>query len=386
MIRILLTIFTYFLLIGHLHATSFLTISDFHYGKNNKTGDGVDAGPILLANAFNKYHQLTKQVDFIITLGDFPTHGLVNDPRKQVYEIKIFQELYQGNSLQKPIFYVTGNNDSLLGNYQPFSFHGESPITLSQQWSGACAHCDELIIDKTHMYTDGYYSTFVMPNNHDIVLLVLNSSQFAKLAWYKPSYPNQQQDALKQLAWFEQELKRNHAKQLLIATHIPPGHSYVNSNHWQPQFLTRFIALINQYQYNYDEISILSAHTHMDDIRKIKLTDHKNIYAFATPSISRIHHNYPSMKIFKLDHAMKLKNYTTFYTASDEEWSNLDYSAKGYALSLLPECDDKIPLAQCLNAISDNDLCRRMEEGLFYGSKSPKVNGSVCHFTYPVNY
>lgn len=146
-------------------APSFLTISDIHYGSNNSSRDGEDTGPEFLKITMKAYEKLSQKVDFILCLGDLPTHSLFNISKKGEFEKTVFDELYKNDKDLKPIFYITGNNDSLLGNYQPFESHGVSPLNFARGWNGACAHCKGLIIDGSHMYQDGYYSSYVIPGN-----------------------------------------------------------------------------------------------------------------------------------------------------------------------------------------------------------------------------
>lgn len=361
----------------------FLSISDIHYGSQNTPGDGHDTGNELLTVALNKFSQLANQVDFIVTLGDFPEHQLIPSSTRAVHIKKVFQDLYQADNAHKPMFYIPGNNDTLQGNYQPFSWNGQSPLTLSPHWKKACIYCDGLLIDSTWMQNDGFYSTYVLPDNHDILLFALNSTPFAKLPLLH-HYPNQDHDAQQQLDWLEAQLKSNHAKQLLIAMHIPPGKNHHGSPLWHEAYLKRFISLLSKYASQYGEINLLTAHTHMDDIRQITLPNSIDIYAYATPSISRIHHNNPAMKVFELNKFLRLKNYTTHYTDNETKWSNLTYSATNGHDRIFPQCKNRA-LAICLSSLSKNLVCEQFAKGWFYGAKSTHVDNSTCDLTYKVS-
>ena len=383
--RTLLSILLFFMFISPIQAeVRFLSISDIHYGSKNTSGDGHDTDTVLLDTTLKAYAHLTKKVNFIITLGDFPTHMLGYWPAKEVYIKTVFHELYVGDEENKPLFFISGNNDPLWGNYQPFSWEGRSVLDLAEDWHGACAHCKGLVIDGSHMVDEGYYASYVLPGNKDIVLIALNSTPFAKTPIIMPGYPHQAEDAARQLAWLEGTLKKHHAKQLLLAMHIPPGMSYKNTHLWQQRYQEQLIELLNQWSSHYGQITLLTAHTHMDDVRKIELKNGKNIYAFATPSISRIHHNNPAMKIFDLDSNHKLKDYTTYYTTNDTVWDTSHYSAIKTEGSLFPQCQGK-GLVPCLNSLSESVVCNTLNEGHFYGAKSPRVDGSVCKWTYRVN-
>ena len=374
-----------FLFLPMAHAdVRFLTISDIHYGSDNTSGEGRDTGNILFSSALNKFSKLTKHVDFILTLGDFPTHMLRSSPRKADYIRTVFHGLYNADTAAKPMFYISGNNDSLQGNYQPFSWNNQSPLTLATDWQGACVHCEGLLLDKSHMTTKGYYSSYVMPNNKDIILIALNTTQFNKNSIFVPTYPNQDKDALEQLAWLENQLKKYHAKQLLIAMHIPPGTDYKSHRIWHEAYLKRFIYLLNLFNSHYEQITLLTAHTHMDEIRQIHLDNDKNIYAFATPSVSQKHYNNPGIKLFDLDKNMKLKDYTTYYTTREDTWEDKHYTAVGKLDSVFPQCHSS-SLEQCLATLSKEDVCKRFEEGLFYGVKNPHVDNTACERTYTIN-
>lgn len=382
--RTLLSFIFAILLVQSVHADiKFLSISDIHYGSANKPGDGHDTGDALFSAAFNKFSQLSNQVDFILTLGDLPEHQLIHSSNREHNIKKVLQALYQANSAHKPLFYIPGNNDSLHGNYQPFSWEGRSPLTLSAAWKKSCIHCDDLLIDATQMQKNGYYSTYVSQGNKDILLIALNSTPFAELPlWHY--YSHQDRDAEEQLAWLETQLKSTHAKQLLIAMHIPPGNNLHGRPLWQAPYLKKFIALLSTYASHYGEVNLLTGHTHMDDIRKIQLPNALNIYVYATPSISRIYHNYPAMKVFSLDSTLKLQNYTTLYTVNDSTWSNTYYQAKNAPDSLFPQCQHE-SLSMCLNTMNPQALCEQFKKGLFYGAKSPNVDNTACQLTYLVS-
>ncbi len=361
----------------------FLTISDIHYGSENTSKEGMDTGDEFLEITLNKFKKLSNDVEFILLLGDIPTHSLFVTPKKEEFERTVFHGLYEADKRSKPMFYITGNNDSLFGNYQPFELEGKSPLTFATDWTGACTHCEGLIIDGSLMRREGYYSSYVIPDNKDIMLIALNSTQWVKMPILSPKYPNQERDALAQLAWLEEQLKKHHAKQLLIAMHIPPGNTYNGNLFLQERYIQSFINLLEKYHSSYDQVTLLTGHTHMDELRKIQLKDNSNIYAYSTPSISRNHYNNPGMKIFTLGKQMAIKNYTTYYTTNLNRWENEHYQALGSSEAVFPGCSKT--LSQCLDDLSDQQTCNFLEQDLFYGVKSSRVPMNVCHTTYKVN-
>ncbi|MGC1182589.1 metallophosphoesterase [Legionella sp.] len=365
----------------------FLTISDIHYDKKNTSSDGQDTGTEFLKISLNKMKQLSKNIEFIIFLGDIPSHALFNNNKEEDEKI-IFHGLYQSNVKAKPLFYITGNNDSLQGDYQAFEFNGVSPLTYATDWEGACVHCKDLVIDSSHMYHDGYYSSYVMPHNREIILIALNANQWAKIPWlariFFSKYSKQEENALAQFAWLEQQLKKHSAKQLLIAMHEPPGNSYLGEPIWYRHYTQQFIKILAKYTHQYGQITLLSAHTHMEEFRKIRLANGINIYSYSTPGISRIHHNYPGMKIFNLDNNLKIKDFITYYTSSLHQWNNQQYHALGTPEAIFADCQNKT-LAQCMDELNVYQLCNHLDRGLFYGVKNPNVRDTSCKNTYLVN-
>ncbi|WP_133135953.1 metallophosphoesterase [Legionella rowbothamii] len=380
---------TFFLLsFTYAAPIQFLTVSDIHYGAKNSLGDGQDAGPELLKLTENKIKELSPTVNFILFLGDIPAHALLFTAAKAEYEKTVFQSLYRSDVAQKPIFYIPGNNDSLQGNYQPFEKNGISPLTYATDWDGACAHCKGLIIDDSHMYHDGYYSSYVIPNNKEVILFALNATQWTKISWLRhgflSKYKNQDADAQTQLGWLEEQLKSHSAKQLLIAMHEPPGRSYLGEPIWYEQYEQDFIKILNKYSNLYGQITLLSSHTHMEEFRRIRLDNGMNLYDYATPSISRNHHNYSALKIFSLTPELRIKDFTTYYTSSLHEWKNEQYHALGTLDPILPNCQNQT-LAECLDQLSPDQVCEDLDKGAFYGVKNPNVSDNNCKKIFTVN-
>ncbi len=374
---VLLIISLLFLVNSAISAPKFLILTDIHYGDDNKAQDGADTGPAFLKVTLQKMAQLNKEVDFILNLGDLPTHMLFVTSKKGSYEKTLFHGLYEADSAAKPMFYVPGNNDSLAGNYQAFEVNGESPLSYANDWDGACVYCKDLIIDKTNMSHGGYYSSYVMPKNKKIILIALNTVFFVNAS----NYPQQQEDAEAELSWLEQQLKQHSAKQLLIAMHIPPGTNYNGSPFWKEAILKRFIALLSRYSHAYGEITLLSGHSHMDELRKLPLANGLTIYDYSTPGISRNHYNNPGMKVISLNNSLKASNYTTYYTSSFTTWDKEQYQAIGGPDAIFPSCHQD-SLAACLNSLSTNEVCQSLENHLFYGAKSDIVPKEVCQYTY----
>ena len=89
-------------------------------------------------------------------------------------------------------------------------------------------------------------------------------------------------------------------------------------------------------------------------------------------------------KPYLIDNSLKLNNYTTYYTTKDSQWGDESYQAIGKKNGIFTQCDH-LNLAECLNSQNVKSICKAIEDGLFYGVKSPKVDNSVCNSNYPVN-
>ncbi|MDP1603953.1 MAG: metallophosphoesterase [Legionella sp.] len=376
-----------FIFCGHLlAATNFLTLSDLHYGARNISGNGNDTNDILWLSTLAKFKQLTTKADFIIMLGDLPSHFTKNSAEKSDYEAKIFHDLFEADITKKPLFYVSGNNDPLTGNYLAFSQNEKSPLDNALDWNGACANCDGLLIDDANMRSEGYYSTYVSKASKDVILIVLNTTQFINVPYWFPrdAYPEREDDATRQLGWLSEQLKQHQARQLLIAMHEEPGVDYQNNPVWNPLFLQRFIQILNSAQGKNQQISLLTAHSHYDELRKITLDNNKHVFSYATPSISRSHYNNSGMKMFSLTNDFRLKNFTTYYTAIDNQWNEDHYQAIGSSQnSIFPSCSG-MDLAQCLESLSNEQVCARMESEHIYGVKNPEVNYTHCLNSYKI--
>lgn len=370
-------------------AINFLMIADVHYGSGNSSSDGSDTGDELLKLSFNKLQKLSTKVDFILNLGDLPTHNVIEAQAKGRYEEAVMDGLFNADQAKKPLFYIMGNNDSLGGNYQSFSYNGITPLHYAPGWTGACAYCNGLLVDDSHMKQDGYYATYVMPNNKDILMIVLNTTPWSNRPAILPKYPNQDTDATTELDWLEQQMKRHKAKQLLIALHIPPG-TVMGKALWQEPYLNRFIHILNESHTAYGEITLLTAHTHMDDVRVIKLEDGTKIYAISAPSISRAHHNNPGLKEVFLNKNLQVANYTTYYTTYLNDWGSESYQAMGSKEAVFAQCLKGTTLVQCLNSLSTKDICKDLADGLFFSVKSStqlnsKSTYDLCLVNHPVN-
>lgn len=385
MIRLLSLIASVLICATAIASKNFLAIADIHYGDKNSSMMGHDTGDTLWAQALITFKQLSPSVDFILMLGDLPTHG-ANDPiQKSKFEQRIFNDLYQADTAHKPMFYITGNNDSLAGNYQKFSKNGRSPLNNAHLWQGACAYCQDLIIDNSHMYRDGYYSSYVIPGNDQIILIAINANLFVHRGFFFSYDLTQKQDADTEIKWIANQLQQHHAKQLLVAMHEEMGVDYHNNPVWQADYANQLITLFNRYQHHFQQITLLAAHTHYDELRKLTLANGRAIYSYSTPAISQIHFNNPAMKIFSLNQAYRISDFTTYYTKNSSYWTGNSYSAiKKTNTPVFSTCNQG-DLAYCLDSLTKEQICAFLTSNFIYTVKNTLKQITNCTDSYVIN-
>jgi len=338
-----------------------------------------DSGPDLFEAALEKYAELATSSQFILVLGDLPTHGANNVVLKSGYEQIVFQGLAHpnGKAVEKPIFYIPGNNDSLAGNYQPFSSALGSPLDNAVGWSGSCIHCEGQIIDDSMMKKRGYYAAYPLADNKDLALIALNTVQFDA----NGLYPNSE-DAIEQLEWLDNLLIGLKAKQLIIAMHEPPGLQYLGQSMWVEKYTKQFLDLIAKHQVQFGEINLITSHTHTDELRRFKLKNNNYLYAYSAPSIGTNHYNNPGLKSFLLNEQLQLVDYTTHYSQfeqwSRKQWGNANYSAINGS-EVIFDCKTTSSLASCLNSVSNEAICQAYEKGNYLSLKSPGLNSHYCY-------
>lgn len=363
----------------------FLVVSDIHYGASIPLKNGEDTGPESLELALQQFQKHSTEVDFILNLGDLPAHMMLVSSNKEHYEHTVFHSLYGADKSKKPMFYIPGNNDSLSGNYMPFCVHGKSPLSVATEWQGACAFCNGLMIDDSFMSEEGFYSTYVIPGNKNIMLIALNTAPLIHVPLLAGHYPSQRAHALQELNWLKQQMKNHSAKQLLIAMHVPPGVDYKGGAFWHKDYLQRFMKILTQYSAAYGQITLLTGHTHMDELRKMTLPNGIAVYDYSAPSISRNHYNNPGMKVFSLNKDLQIANYTTYYTDVLDEWTNKYYQAMGAQEAIFSQCNNTNSLAVCLNSLSAKQVCDDLNRESFYTVKSFYVPNLICENTYSIS-
>ena len=374
--------------------SNFLVITDIHLDQSDWFSMTInpsipnplnDLDPKTFKKLMRDIHQNIKNgtVDkpqFILILGDISGHLRLHAHSVINNESAVFHELDTIFS-PTPIFYVFGNNDSLLANYGPFSdphYPGQdkSPYDIAQSqgsWRNGFLstgiQCKSkqikfpcLIIEDS---VNGYYSAYL---NTKLRLIALNSVLFSVKR-------NRVSDnaATNQLAWLAAQLasaQKNH-ESVIIAMHIPPGNNiYNHSPFWVASDQALFLKLIKTYQPTI--IGLLASHTHAEELKVIKTSPNQIIAGlYFTAALSTSHGNAPSIKTFYLSKNNKqwlMSNYKTFYflqTGSGIKLKTL-YNYQHYY------CDHhETNLSACLDKITATPMKK------YFSSGNPNFEGVI---------
>lgn len=351
----------------------FLVLTDMHVDHSReKTTDGQDTGLALWRTALTKADELEKQqhINFILVLGDLPSHSLLLPNRLADLRLTLTGLNAHAQNNHLPLYIVPGNNDSLEGNYHSFSNQqGENPFSLDPNVQPIidCKHAKKnqaCMLDNSQAKLFGYYSAYPLGNEDSLELIVLNTVIFTRYDYVSNDNIPQAEAINTELDWLEKTLMdaKAHHKAVILAMHIPPGFdAYSDKPMWtmKEDVFKRFMILLNQYHAQIH--LILSAHTHMDEIRRIyDKNNHCFLLDVASPSISPVHHNQPSEKVFEINDHGDLINTVTY-----DLIHNTAYSLS----SQFPRCQAEAKITQCLCELSDSEWLEKIQP--YYYAKGP---------------
>ena len=337
---------------------SFLALSDIHYVSRTMTcghSPGPETDPTLLRAAQAEARRVIGQEKpaFVIYLGDLPSH-CGNHHRD--YIVAALTGLARIAGKDARLIYVPGNNDSLDGDYGPFTGTGGTPIGQTAPWSGSpvlnIPAAD--MIDTSHLAM-GYYAVFAVraaAPAPSLRVIALNTTMFTRN--YGQLVPTRKAEAGDQLEWLADQLQaaRTAGDRVIVAMHVPPGFDGYGGNSgsdvvtmwdgalaydghkldaitgWTPgapaPWVQRvFLQIVAAYRP--EIVGLVSSHTHYNEIRRLRDCSQAapNLGAFteldvAIPGITTDHGNSPAMKLFRYDDRY--------------EWTeNLTYHATGAA-------------------------------------------------------
>jgi hypothetical protein len=314
-------------------------MSDIHYAAQSgqtcgQSGNETDPALWSAAQAEAQRVIATEKPAFAIYLGDLPSH-CDGHPASEFTAALDGLAAIAGTGTK--MIYVPGNNDSLAGDYAPFTAAGGTPLDLSKAWNGSpvlnAAPGD--MIDATRL-PNGYFSVYAVRGTPALRVIALNTNMFT--AHYdSQNAASVQADANAQLEWLNAQLKdaRSKGDKVIVAMHAPPGvDGYSGHMMWNPVLLytgqdpeltpgwvqATFLAIVATYR---DEIvGLLSSHTHFNEIRRLRDCSRKlpRLGAFtaldvAIPSVTTDHGNNPSIKLFSYDSGFAWTENRTFYAS-----------------------------------------------------------------------
>ncbi len=364
----------------------FMVISDIHL-HNSLTQDKItlkesDTGHDLWDTAQKKIREVLdgkagyNKPKFIIVLGDLPWHAdaIVESELLSAREnsgIVLHDLRLLAENAGVPLLYVPGNNDSWDGDYHPFSpkIFGNDPdgrnswpVINPNNPDGTSGQAS--IIDDKKLNL-GCYSAYPLGKKAGLRVIALNTTMFVHK--YTDT-ANQATDATAQMDWFAKQLE-DAAKQkeyVLIAMHVPPGadgHDKKKKEFWRNKLMYNgaslrisFVDLLDKYRKNI--VGMLSSHTHMDGLRKIRNSKGKLICVdISVPGITPGHHNNPGFKLISYKPGnYELENFTTLYENYFPAQKVISWANDWYDFRTEFGCPKSTSILACLDTLNTETL------------------------------
>ncbi|WP_203291906.1 metallophosphoesterase [Maricaulis parjimensis] len=290
--------------------------------------------------------------DFIIYLGDMPTHSSEPAGTRDT----IFGHVLDGlaniaTGTPIPVLYLPGNNDTLgsnammggLNDYCPFTEAGETVFNSASDpaaWPVVNGAAD--IIDSTHL-ADGYYAARIPVGSGGTPLRILALNTNIYTTHYTQCSQAAASAGSVQLDWVAAQLSeaQSAGEAVLLAMHVPPGLDGYRSagqtspnTMWDPAMTYQGSDTSLQGRWMQDVMldlvarheaqitGLIAGHTHLNGIRRLHACDAASTITellVSVPGISTDHHNNPAFKHISLDAALQPVGVTTFVTT---DWTS----------------------------------------------------------------
>lgn len=315
-----------------------------YYQKNKITVYGKNTNYILLNSFLEEIKQQSskKKFEFVIVLGDFLAHFFIqnynaytkNMPKNKYDSVELFvsktmqyiaYELRNsiGNNIE--IFPVLGNNDSSVDNYnvdnpKKSNFYKNLQIT----WG----NLNKSVLNSSSFLEGGYYLADTGINH--LKIIALNTNIFS-INGKSQDNLNLKNMSINQLNWLENIFKKNKKDNFLIISHIPSGvDAYTTAvriekskdkvSFWSSKnynIENNYLKILSNYSNNINGIFV--GHTHHDGFQI--LNQELGLYTVSVPSVSPVHFNNPSYKIFSMNDANNLENsVTNYFDLKEKKW------------------------------------------------------------------
>jgi predicted phosphodiesterase len=365
---------------------TFLAITDIHLsaGKISDIGYGQDTNDPLWDSTLRKMGRLNYEQlpQFILLLGDLPAHGDRPNSEKNIGTVlRGFSSLPAIKDTQLPVFFVFGNNDSLVRNYGPFSNGSTNLFSLDPEhnspenkgWPALNANTDcvksprractyttsspmpvDHAEDMAYAQTRGYYSAYPLGTAYRLRFISLNSIIFSHE--YFQTGEAQLKDAQEQMDWLASQLQsaQKNGEAVYIAMHIPVGTDAFNhgDDMWNDTLLLKnglrfrdnFLALMSQYK---EQVrTVVTGHTHLNELRALyadQALTSLSILGVGVPGITPNHYNNPGMQVYSYNRSYQLTEAKTYFnTPNLSQWDNYSFQ-NDYA------CAKNTTMLQCVS-------------------------------------
>ena len=347
---------------------SFLALSDVHFRPDNMPCHSSEhhcETPPAFWTATQGFVQgvvASETPDFIIYLGDMPTHAPVAPgPRGDIFASVLNGLSGLAGVTDIPVLYLPGNNDTLGHNpgynndYCPFDATGHTVLDYASDpsaWPVVNGASD--VLDASHL-SNGYYAARLTVGSTGSPLRVLALNTNIYTAHYGLCSDQAAADGSDQLDWLAGQLAdaASASEPVLLDIHVPPGFdgyqghrtspgtmwddslAYQGSN---PAYAGRWMqdVMLDLIAAHSDTITnVIAGHTHLNGIRRLhtcEATPSMSELLVSIPGISADHGNRPAFKLFQLDGATEPVAVTTYNAAysGGYDWSDgasFDFSA-----------------------------------------------------------
>ena len=366
-------------------ANTFLAITDIHLNTVQLAPIhyGEYTGIELWKSTQTELSQLITQKSpkFILWLGDLPAHNTTLPARRaNIAAMLTGMSSLAITSNHMPVFYVYGNNDSLVEDFGAFYAAGANLFSLdpahntpaTNRWPALNANLDCSVSahaactytttspmptqhanDMANAETEGYYSAYPLGSAIPLRLIVMNSVILS----FKYKGPTQLAVAQREFYWLAAQLAAAslNGESVYIAMHIPVGTAASNSGKdmWNAtlslsngrKFRDEFLALVAQYKAHIRVV--MSGHTHYNEFRSLyadKTLTQLSALDVGVPGITPAYDNNPGMQVYLYDSSFDLTEAKTYYTSpSSGVWNSYSFQ-KSYA------CQKNSTMFSCVSA------------------------------------
>ena len=331
---------------------SFLALSDVHLLPTDTPcpGHHCETSPSFWTATQTQAQTViaAETPDFIIYLGDMPTHSMESAGTRSGIFARVLDGLAAlADGTDIPVLYLPGNNDTLganagmggLNDYCPFTEGGESvfnAVSDPSVWPVVNGAAD--IIDGSHL-ADGYYAARLPVGTGFVRVLALNTNIYTH--HYTTCGTGAAAAGSVQLYWLITQLDAasTAGEPVLLAMHVPPGlDGYRSHGQTEPgtmwdrdmayqgthadyqDWWMQDVLLDVVHHYEPGITGLVAGHTHLNGIRRLHSCDAASTATellVSVPGISTDHGNAPAFKHITLSPTMEMLDVTAYVAAWD---------------------------------------------------------------------